>query len=149
MKQLGNSKLARYLERAQQSGQRARDLIQQMLTFSRGQRGEPCPLSLAPLIREAVQWVRVSLPSSIELRTELAADLPPAFTVATSWRRPRRARARGSRCCFRRCPASKPPIGLNLPLERSVDVAALAGRVLVVDDEPAVGDFMQDLLIVL
>jgi PAS domain S-box-containing protein len=77
--QLGDSKLARYLERAQQSGQRARDLIQQMLTFSRGQGGEPRPLSLAPLIREAIQWLRVSLPSSIELRTELAADLPPAL----------------------------------------------------------------------
>ena len=42
----GDAKLAKYLEQAHLSCVRARDLIQQMLTFSRGQRGEPRPLSL-------------------------------------------------------------------------------------------------------
>jgi len=74
--QLGEAKLARYLERAHQSSQRARELIQQMLTFSRGQRGEPRPLALAPLIQEAVKWLDVSLPSSIELGIDLAPNLP-------------------------------------------------------------------------
>jgi PAS domain S-box-containing protein len=77
--QLGEAKLARYLERAHQSSQRARELIQQMLTFSRGQRGEPRPLALGPLIREAVKWLGVSLPSSIELQADLAPNLPPAL----------------------------------------------------------------------
>ncbi len=77
--QLGETKLARYLERAYQSSQRARELIQQMLTFSRGQRGEPRPLALAPLIQEAVKWLDVSLPSSIELSIDLAPNLPPAL----------------------------------------------------------------------
>jgi CheY-like chemotaxis protein len=77
--QLGEAKLARYLERAHQSSQRARELIQQMLTFSRGQRGEPRPLALGSLIREAVQWLGVSLPSSIELQADLAPNLPPAL----------------------------------------------------------------------
>lgn len=74
--QLGEAKLARYLERAHQSSQHARELIQQMLTFSRGQRGEPRPLALAPLIQEAVKWLDVSLPSSIELGIDLAPNLP-------------------------------------------------------------------------
>jgi PAS domain S-box-containing protein len=77
--QLGEAKLARYLERAHQSSQRARELIQQMLTFSRGQRGEPRALALAPLIQEAVKWLDVSLPSSIELGIDLAPNLPPAL----------------------------------------------------------------------
>ena len=64
-------KLARYLERAQRSGQRARDLIQQMLTFSRGQRGEPRPFHLSPLIRETVKLLGATLPSSIEIDTRL------------------------------------------------------------------------------
>ena len=76
---LGDDKLQRYLERAQQSGQRARDLIRQMLTFSRGQRGEPRPLSLAPLLKESVKLLASTFPATVELRTEFAADLPPVL----------------------------------------------------------------------
>lgn len=75
----GDTKLSGYLEHAQRSGQRARDLIQQMLTFSRGQRGEPRPLQLAPLIRETVKLLGATLPSSIEFATCLDNDAPPAL----------------------------------------------------------------------
>ncbi|HEX6691393.1 MAG TPA: PAS domain S-box protein [Burkholderiales bacterium] len=67
----GDAKLTRYLERAQLSAQRARDLIQQMLTFSRGRRGAPRVLELPPLIAEAAKLLRPALPSSIELETQL------------------------------------------------------------------------------
>ena len=43
----GDEKMSRYLQQVRTSGERARDLIRQMLTFSRGQRGEPRPLVLA------------------------------------------------------------------------------------------------------
>jgi two-component system cell cycle sensor histidine kinase/response regulator CckA len=76
---LGDEKLSRYLDRAQRSGQRARDLIQQMLTFSRGQRGEPRPVALAPLIREWIGLLETTLPSSVEIRTELDARAPPVL----------------------------------------------------------------------
>ncbi len=79
LEERGDARLTRYLERAGQSGQRARDLIQQLLTFSRGQRGEPRPLFLAPLINEAVKLLAASLPSSIELGTELEENLPPVL----------------------------------------------------------------------
>ncbi len=72
-------KLERYLERAQRSGQRARDLIQQMLTFSRGQRGEPRPFHLSPLIRETVKLLGATLPSSIEIGTRLDTRAPAAM----------------------------------------------------------------------
>jgi PAS domain S-box-containing protein len=67
----GDAKLARYLERAHTSAQRARDLIQQMLTFSRGRRGAPRVLALPPLIAETAKLLRPTLPSSIELDTSL------------------------------------------------------------------------------
>jgi PAS domain S-box-containing protein len=73
---LGDEKLSRYLDRAQRSGQRARDLIQQMLTFSRGQHGEPRPVALGPLIQEWLDLLETTLPSSVEIRAELDAQVP-------------------------------------------------------------------------
>ncbi|BAV34202.1 histidine kinase [Sulfuricaulis limicola] len=72
----GDEKLDKYLERALRSGRQARDLIQQMLTFSRGQRGEPRALQLPPLVKESVKLMRSTLPSSIEFNTSLDATLP-------------------------------------------------------------------------
>jgi CheY-like chemotaxis protein len=47
-----------------------------MLTFSRGQRGEPRSLQLGPRLVDAVKLLQSSLPSSIEIRTELDPDVP-------------------------------------------------------------------------
>jgi len=74
-----DAKIERYLEQAELSCGRARDLIQQMLTFSRGGRGEPHPLALSSLVRESVKLLRSSLPSTVELRTELDDDVPPVL----------------------------------------------------------------------
>ncbi|MEA2080303.1 MAG: response regulator, partial [Pseudomonadota bacterium] len=57
-------------------GQRARDLIQQMLTFSRGQHGEPRPVALGPLIQEWIGLLETTLPSSVEIRTDLDPQVP-------------------------------------------------------------------------
>jgi PAS domain S-box-containing protein len=69
--------LNRYMDRARHAVERARDLIQQMLTFSRGQRGAPQHARLAPLVRNAVRLLEPTLSSGIEIRLELATDLPP------------------------------------------------------------------------
>jgi PAS domain S-box-containing protein len=71
----GDVKLDRYLERAHLSASRARDLIQQMLTFSRGKRGAPRVLALPPLMAEAAKLLRPTLPSTIELETRLEAGV--------------------------------------------------------------------------
>jgi PAS domain S-box-containing protein len=68
---LDDEKLGRYLDRAQRSGERARDLIQQMLTFSRGQPGEAQPVQLAEPIREWIGLLETTLPSSVEIKTDL------------------------------------------------------------------------------
>ena len=72
----GDPALQKYLEQAQRSCERARDLVQQMLTFSRGQRGQPRPVSLPPLVRDSVRLFASALPSAIEVETHLARDVP-------------------------------------------------------------------------
>ena len=67
----GDEKLVRYLSRASRSGQKAKNLIQQMLTFSRGQRGEPHAMALAPLVKESIKLLEASLPSSVEIELDL------------------------------------------------------------------------------
>jgi PAS domain S-box-containing protein len=64
-----DAKLGAHLEKALASCRQARDLIQQMLTFSRGQRGSPRPLALADATAESLKLLRSSLPSSLEIAT--------------------------------------------------------------------------------
>jgi PAS domain S-box-containing protein len=64
-----DAKLARYLEQGLASCRQARDLIQQMLTFSRGQRGSPRPLALGDAVSESLKLLRSSLPSTLEMNT--------------------------------------------------------------------------------
>jgi PAS domain S-box-containing protein len=71
-----DSKLAGYLEQALASARRARDLIQQMLTFSRGQRGSPRPVAVGPAVEESLKLLRSSLPATLEIITELET-IPP------------------------------------------------------------------------
>ena len=62
-----NPKVQGYLDEALHSCRRARDLIQQMLTFSRGQRGTPQPLALGEAAEASLKLVRSSLPATVEI----------------------------------------------------------------------------------
>ncbi|RYZ08438.1 MAG: PAS domain S-box protein [Myxococcales bacterium] len=55
---------------------RARDLVQQILTFSRQKTEERVKTPLQPIINEALRFLRSTLPSSIDLRSELAPGVP-------------------------------------------------------------------------
>ena len=76
-----DQKLVRYLGQAQQASLRARDLIQQMLTFSRGKRGEPRPLDLPALVHDALGLVGATLPSSMMVNVDLERDIPPVMVA--------------------------------------------------------------------
>jgi PAS domain S-box-containing protein len=69
-----DAKVSRYLDQALVSSRRARDLIQQMLTFSRGQRGSPRVIDLAEAVAGAAKLVRGSLPTTLEMRTDFQPD---------------------------------------------------------------------------
>ena len=72
----GDEKTEKYLNRAKRSSVRARDLIQQLLTFSRGQKGEKTQLAFTPLIKECVKLLESTLPSSITLNTNFNINVP-------------------------------------------------------------------------
>jgi nitrogen-specific signal transduction histidine kinase/CheY-like chemotaxis protein len=74
--ELGDARLGRYLERARHSAQRARELIAQMLTFSRGQHGERRAVQLGELVRDACKLLRSTLPATIDLHHVLEEPLP-------------------------------------------------------------------------
>jgi PAS domain S-box-containing protein len=68
-------RLSKYLDQARFSCERARDLIQQMLTFSRGQRGQPRPVVLAKLVAASVNLFSSSLPARIAMELRLECDV--------------------------------------------------------------------------
>jgi len=74
-----DAKLASHLDHLELACNRARELIQQMLVFSRGRRGTPRAVALAPLVRQAIRLLRSSLPATLEIVPEFAADLPGAL----------------------------------------------------------------------
>ncbi|WP_375738478.1 PAS domain S-box protein [Pseudomonas boanensis] len=71
-----DERLGKYLARVQRSAEKARDLIQQMLTFSRGSRGKPQEVALDRLLGDFIRLVESTLPATVELHTRLDHDLP-------------------------------------------------------------------------
>jgi PAS domain S-box-containing protein len=65
-------KLQEYLGQIETAGGRARDLIRQLLVFSRGENTRSASaIPLGPLINEVVKMLVPMLPGAIEIRTEL------------------------------------------------------------------------------
>jgi PAS domain S-box-containing protein len=58
----------RNLQNVSKAAMRARDLVKQILTFSRKTTHERNPLPLLPLINETVQLLRASIPATIEIK---------------------------------------------------------------------------------
>lgn len=75
-RELEHARLQQYLARARHSGTRAADLIQQMLTFSRGRRGDARAMAPAPLVADALRLVRATLPATVVLARKLDDDVP-------------------------------------------------------------------------
>ncbi|MBD3174036.1 MAG: PAS domain S-box protein, partial [Armatimonadia bacterium] len=53
------------------AGHRARDLVKQILTFSRQHESEPAHIDLEPVIKESLKFLRASLPTTIEFRESI------------------------------------------------------------------------------
>jgi PAS domain S-box-containing protein len=65
----------RELETIAQAGEQARDLVKQILAFSRKEVVIKQPVDLAALVREALKMLRASLPTTIQI-VERIADVP-------------------------------------------------------------------------
>ncbi len=56
--------------------QRATDLVQQILAFSRKTRHEKVPIHLQTVVKEALKFLRSTVPSSVEIVPRISGDLP-------------------------------------------------------------------------
>ena len=65
------------------ASRRAKNLVAQILTFSRQREQERRQLHLQKIVPEALKLLRATLPATVEIRTELAADCPTVLADAT------------------------------------------------------------------
>ncbi|RPH39281.1 MAG: response regulator, partial [Desulfobulbaceae bacterium] len=65
------------------AGHRARELVKQILAFSRQAETEHMPLQPAAIIKEAIKMLRSSLPSTIIIRQDIDKDAGPVFADPT------------------------------------------------------------------
>ncbi|MDQ5979666.1 MAG: hypothetical protein QG602_2641 [Verrucomicrobiota bacterium] len=68
---------------ATKASQRARELVKQILAFSRQGEQIKSPTDLGPLVREAMRLLRSSLPTTIVIHTEIEDGCPPILCDAT------------------------------------------------------------------
>jgi CheY-like chemotaxis protein/two-component sensor histidine kinase len=71
------------LTEIEKAGTRAADLVRQILSFSRPQEQNMRAQPMAPVVEEALKLVRSTIPSMIEIRTELKTEAPNAKIDAT------------------------------------------------------------------
>jgi PAS domain S-box-containing protein len=71
-----------HLAGLQAAAHRARDLVHQILTFSRQKGDEKTRTLVQPLIEEALRFLRSTLPSSIEVRAEIDPSAPAVLGTA-------------------------------------------------------------------
>lgn len=63
-----DSPLMDYLDRIHNAASRSKELVHQILTFSRQAERKVTPMKLGPVIKEALQLIRSSFPSTIKIR---------------------------------------------------------------------------------
>lgn len=73
-----DSFLSHNMEQVLQAGLRAKHLVQQILAFSRQSEHEMRPVQLSRIIKEACELLRASLPTTIDIRTDIRSE---AFTL--------------------------------------------------------------------
>ncbi len=65
---------AKKLEGVLKAGERARDLVRQILAFSRQTEKERKPVRISPIIKETLNFLRASLPSTIEIKKNIEVN---------------------------------------------------------------------------
>jgi PAS domain S-box-containing protein len=72
-----------WLSILQSNADRGSNLVKQVLTFARGIEGEHVPLNPRPLIKEILKILNETLPKSITIKSNIAADIWPVSADAT------------------------------------------------------------------
>jgi PAS domain S-box-containing protein len=77
------SQVARDLDQVIKASHRAKDLVKQILAFSRQADNAPIAVQPAIIIKESLKMLRSSLPSTIAIHQDLAADTGPILADPT------------------------------------------------------------------
>ena len=77
------SKARRNLQEVLKAADRAKNMVQQILNFSRNTEKEKKLISVLSVLKEAVNLIRTSLPSTIEIRQNIDADCGPVMADPT------------------------------------------------------------------
>jgi PAS domain S-box-containing protein len=72
-----------YLHEVLSASKRARDLVQQVLTFSRQTRQQHQPVHLQQLIKDSLMMLRASLPATIQVQQQLDEHIGPVMADST------------------------------------------------------------------
>jgi two-component system, cell cycle sensor histidine kinase and response regulator CckA len=72
-----------YLTQILKASERARDLVKQILTFSRKSDEKLMPLRISPIIKEVIKLLRASLPSTITISQDIKPDPDPVLADPT------------------------------------------------------------------
>lgn len=62
---------SKYLEQVLKASRRAKDLVSQILTFSRRNEVKQTPIRVDLIVKEALKFIRASIPSTIDIRDEI------------------------------------------------------------------------------
>ena len=71
------------LDQILKAAYRAKDLVQHILTFSRQTEQETKPLLLSAIVKEALKFLKASLPSTIEIHQNIEKETGPILADAT------------------------------------------------------------------
>ena len=71
------------LEKVKTASLRARDVVKQLLSFSRKTKQERKPLAIGPLLKESLKLLRPSIPSNIKIENHIAEDLGAILADST------------------------------------------------------------------
>lgn len=78
-----DSPILESLREIEKAGRRARDLVRQILTFSRNEPLQRSAVQMAEVMQDTARLLRVTLPPTIELQVKAPAQLPPILADVT------------------------------------------------------------------
>lgn len=78
-----DSEIMDYISQISKAGHRAKDLVQQILLFSRQGLSEKGPMNVGRVVGEALQLIKASLPANIEILEYISPNLAPVFANET------------------------------------------------------------------
>lgn len=78
-----NSRLSNNLQEIYRAGNRATELVKQILTFCRQTEHERQPIQISPIVKEALKLLRSSIPATIEISQSIDDNLAATMADAT------------------------------------------------------------------